>query len=612
MPGPSPRERYTVGDLVLDAAQGTVTRGGEPLPLPPRTFELLLALARRAPERVRRHELLETVWPEEVVSDQTLSHRVLLLRRALGDDVEHPRYLASDRGWGYHLLVPVARLESPAPATPPTRTPALLRTPLQLLVAGVPMLAAAGLVLLLPSPAARARMPAPVVVAGIEAAPGDVAGEFVARRLGDRIAMMMAGEPLLQVARGDAPRGTRPRARIAGAILPAPAGSTLTLQLTEPISGRVLWDTTVTGSVYELFGAEERLTGEVLAATRRALGLPPDASARVATRAEVSQLCLRGEWLLRSWQGPSLRQAARMYERALSLDETSALAHAGLSITRTTLALLGEVGAREAAGPARAEALQALRFDPGLALSHAAQGLVRLVFDWDPGGAQAELTRALDAGPGEEIPLVAEAFYLQTVGQADASLLVLRTAADQDPYAAPVPYLVGRAHYLAGRPDAALEAYAQALQLDPYLAQVYLAQAHCHSALGRGRAALDALLQERRLSGAEAGTLAALERAHALGGLRGLWGRVCDDPASRDLDPVRTAAACARAGRREPALEWVRRGIAERATAVLAIAVDPAFDPLRDEELGRLLAQSGLPPSRVLFPGESRPLTAAR
>ncbi len=218
------------------------------------------------------------------------------------------------------------------------------------------------------------------MVAAIEATPGDP-GAFVARRLGDRIATTMAGEPLLRVARGDAPPGAKPRARIAVAIRPAPAGATLTLQLAEPSSGRVLWDTTVTSSVYELFDAEERLAGEALAATRRVLDLPPDAFERTATRAEVSQLCLRGEWLLRSWQWPSLRQAERMYERALVLDVTCASAHAGLSITRTTLALLGGVPAREAAGPARAEARAALRCDPGLDLSHAAQGLVRLVFD---------------------------------------------------------------------------------------------------------------------------------------------------------------------------------------------------------------------------------------
>jgi hypothetical protein len=68
---------------------------------------------------------------------------------------------------------------------------------------------------------------------------------------------------------------------------------------------------------------------------------------------------------------------------------------------------------------------------------------------------------------------------------------------------------------------------------------------------------------------------------------------VCDDAAGGD--PARTAAACARAGRREQSLEWVRRALAARSPGALAIAVDPAFDSVRDEELVRLLEQNGLP-----------------
>lgn len=586
------RERYAVGDLVLDVEQGTVARRGEALPLPPRTFELLLVLARRSPERVRRHELLETVWPREVVTDQTLSHRVLLLRRALGDETDHPRYLASDRGWGYHLVAPVERLRADAPRPPPERAPATLHPRARALVSGAPLLAAAGLALVLP---VRSRdtegdaRPALVAVAALEVPADDVAGEYLARRLGDRIAMRLEAEPRLRVVRGETAGGGTPRLRVEGSTRPAPGGAFLELRLAEPASGRVLWSTTVTKPVYELFDAEESLVSDAVAATRRALDLPREVPGRAPTRAEVADLCLRGEWLLRSWQGPSLRQAARMFERALALDGTSAAAHAGLSLTRTTLALLGEVPAGEAAAPARAGAREALRFGPGLAPSHAAQGLARLVFDGDLDAAAADLRRALEAGPRDVITLVTQAFYLQAIHQPDASLLALRSASEEDPYAAPVPYLEGRAHYLAGRPRAALEAYARALRLDPYLALARLGEAHAHAVLGQGAAALEALLQERRLAGASARTLSALERAHSAGGLRGLWGLVCDDPEARGGDPVRAAAACARAGRREQALDWVRRGRAERATALLTVAVDPAFDALRGEALSRLL-----------------------
>ena len=103
-------ESYRVGDLLVDVTGASVSRHGERIVLPPRTFELLVALVRRYPCTVRRHDLLETVWPDEIVSDQTLSHRVMVLRKALGDHAEEPAYVAGERGFGYRWLAPVDRV----------------------------------------------------------------------------------------------------------------------------------------------------------------------------------------------------------------------------------------------------------------------------------------------------------------------------------------------------------------------------------------------------------------------------------------------------------------------------------------------------------------------
>jgi len=43
-------ERYHIGDLTVDTNTNTVTRSSENLSLSPRTFHLLVALARRAPK----------------------------------------------------------------------------------------------------------------------------------------------------------------------------------------------------------------------------------------------------------------------------------------------------------------------------------------------------------------------------------------------------------------------------------------------------------------------------------------------------------------------------------------------------------------------------------
>ena len=103
-------ERYRVGDFLLDVPAGTLSRAGQAIPLPPLTFNLLLALVRQAPRFVRREDLLNAVWPNEFVSDETLSQRVSLLRKALGDGSAQPRYIASVRRWGYKVVATVDRV----------------------------------------------------------------------------------------------------------------------------------------------------------------------------------------------------------------------------------------------------------------------------------------------------------------------------------------------------------------------------------------------------------------------------------------------------------------------------------------------------------------------
>ena len=51
--------------------------------------------------------LIRDVWDDVVVSDETLAQRVRLLRQALGEDSQNPRYIASVRGRGYRLICEV-------------------------------------------------------------------------------------------------------------------------------------------------------------------------------------------------------------------------------------------------------------------------------------------------------------------------------------------------------------------------------------------------------------------------------------------------------------------------------------------------------------------------
>ncbi len=97
-----------IGDLLLDPRQRLLRRGPEKIRLPNLSYRLLLSLVRHAPGIVTTDQLLNEVWGDVVVGDETVKQRVSLLRQALGDSSEKPEYIEVIRGVGYRLVAPVS------------------------------------------------------------------------------------------------------------------------------------------------------------------------------------------------------------------------------------------------------------------------------------------------------------------------------------------------------------------------------------------------------------------------------------------------------------------------------------------------------------------------
>jgi DNA-binding winged helix-turn-helix (wHTH) protein/Flp pilus assembly protein TadD len=96
--------RYLIDDLNLDVQRGELTRNGEALTLPKLSYDLLVALANAAPALLSQQELMQKVWPDRVIGDETLKQRVKLLRKTLGDNASDPQYIEAVRGRGYRLI----------------------------------------------------------------------------------------------------------------------------------------------------------------------------------------------------------------------------------------------------------------------------------------------------------------------------------------------------------------------------------------------------------------------------------------------------------------------------------------------------------------------------
>jgi two-component system response regulator MprA len=98
--GVEPAERLVAGELALDLATGTATRGGRELTLTPREAELLALLLRHPRQVVTREAALTEVWGDDApVTDNALDRYVAYLRRKLGE----PSPIRTVRGIGFVL-----------------------------------------------------------------------------------------------------------------------------------------------------------------------------------------------------------------------------------------------------------------------------------------------------------------------------------------------------------------------------------------------------------------------------------------------------------------------------------------------------------------------------
>jgi DNA-binding response OmpR family regulator len=95
---------FQFGDVEVNPAARTVTKGGRHVSLAPREFDLLLALVRQPGVVLSRHVLLKSVWEHQAeVVTRTVDIHVAELRRKLEDDHAHPRHLVTVWKAGYRF-----------------------------------------------------------------------------------------------------------------------------------------------------------------------------------------------------------------------------------------------------------------------------------------------------------------------------------------------------------------------------------------------------------------------------------------------------------------------------------------------------------------------------
>ncbi|HWM89829.1 MAG TPA: FlgO family outer membrane protein [Thermoanaerobaculia bacterium] len=120
---------YRFDGLLVDPVRRVLLREGEPVPITPKAFSILLVLIENRGEVVAKEELIRQVWASSYVSDANLTQNISSLRKALGERAGDPRYVVTVPGQGYTFAAPVEleeELATPSPFPPP---PALSSAP---------------------------------------------------------------------------------------------------------------------------------------------------------------------------------------------------------------------------------------------------------------------------------------------------------------------------------------------------------------------------------------------------------------------------------------------------------------------------------------------------
>ena len=103
--------KYRWDDFVLDLDGFRLERGGVPLALEPKAFNLLVLLMGRPGHVFTKQEIFERLWADTVVTDHALTRVVAQLRRVLGDEARDGRYIETVPTRGYRWLPKVETVQ---------------------------------------------------------------------------------------------------------------------------------------------------------------------------------------------------------------------------------------------------------------------------------------------------------------------------------------------------------------------------------------------------------------------------------------------------------------------------------------------------------------------
>jgi TolB-like protein len=420
---------FRLGDLDLDVDQHRLTRQGLDLKLSKLNYRLLHVLASAAPALVTKKELANRVWSGRMVSPETVAQRIKLLRDALHDDAQSPRYIEVVRGQGYRWIPAVEQTDFECDGSPHFPRSQISRD---------------GTNLTLP------KQPSVVVL------PFDTMGDdqldhriFADGLTHDIITCIGRLRWIFVVARGSAFMFSRNehyiqevaeklgvRYVVQGSISFSGRKISVNAALADALKGEEIWAEHFRGSIEDIFAIQEEISNRVVGSVEIEIEHAEQMRALHEPMANLDAWSAyhRGWWHLNSFSADCCEQAESFFNQSVRLEPNSARAYAGLSSVHWIRAFMELSEDRDNEIQLSLElAQQSVALDQRDPLSHWALGRAfHLRHDFVRSVAEFEVANSLN--PSSSLGQFAQAFAMMHLGDNERSNKLLDSARRLSPY----------------------------------------------------------------------------------------------------------------------------------------------------------------------------------
>jgi TolB-like protein/DNA-binding winged helix-turn-helix (wHTH) protein len=632
--------RFRIGDLEVDIGKAEVTRGDEKIALPKLSFDLLCALINAAPAIVTNDDLLQQVWPGLLVSPESVAQRVKLLRSAIGDDSQQPRYILGVRGRGYRLIPIPTRLagsrpppgdstnpskdtpEATIPGAPTSQTPTPKRSNRRLtrvvIAAAVVIGLGAATVLVLHFWASNhggGRAPAVVAIhdKSIAVLPFvDMSEkkdqEYFADGMAEEIIDLLVKIPGIKVisrtssfqfkGHSEDLRNVGKQLGVAyvleGSVRKAGDHLRVTAQLINSKEGTHLWSETYDRDLSDVLKMQDEIAVKVARALQIEVRVRDYFASRPALRnAEAYTLHLQAVHAFNRFDRQGFEQDVSDEQRALDLDPTFAEAAGGLAGAYQYGGQVGYLTSRVAFEKSRDAAELALKLNPNLAGVHAQLGNIYDGYQWNWPAADKEINVARALAPNEPTVVFAAMRHSLILGRFDDALRLVNALQELDPLNADSYFWLSTVQLSGGRLPEAEAAARRTLEISPTynggpytLGLVLLARSQPQEALAAMR---KEPFDAARLIGSAMAYFALGEKAESDAALAQMLKSYASIPAG-------VAAIYAFRGESDEAFKWLDRAYEQKDSLLYRIKFTPEFNGVHgDPRYTAFLKKMNLP-----------------